>query len=279
MTPGTRIRVERTEATTARPSAVPPAPHFRPGPTPRDRARAVAPRLSVVVPAYNEARRIEPTLIEVLAYLDALGNPYEVLVVDDGSTDGTDRIVTRVLADHPTVALLAYRPNRGKGHAVRTGVLEATGDRILLCDADLATPIEELDRLQEWLDAGCHVAIGSRALPESLLAIRQPWYRELAGRALNQLVRRLAVPRIRDTQCGFKLFQGDTARALFRQSREDGFGFDIEVLHRAHRLGHTIAEVPVRWRHQDGSKVRLMRDSVRMMATIARVRLSHGVTR
>ncbi len=233
-----------------------------------------APRLSVVIPAYNEEQRIERTLQRIVEYLDARGDSYEILVVSDGSTDATEAIVQRFAQTHPQVHLLAYQPNRGKGHAVRYGILRARGERILFSDADLATPIEELEKLEPYLDQGYAIAIGSRPLRESQLIVRQPFYREMAGRAFNKVVQLLAVRGIHDTQCGFKLFTREAAHDIFARCQLNGFSFDFEALYYAQRLGYPIAEVPIRWRHQEGSKVRLLRDGLRMLRDLVWLRLN-----
>lgn len=232
------------------------------------------PRLSVVIPAYNEQDRIERTLHRVVEYLNARGDAYEVLVVSDGSTDATEAIVQRFAQAHPEVKLFAYQPNRGKGYAVRYGILRAQGERILFSDADLATPIEELEKLEPYLDKGYPIAIGSRPLRESKLVVRQPFYREMAGRAFNKVVQLLAVRGIHDTQCGFKLFTREAAHAIFSRCRLNGFSFDFESLFYAQRLGYAIAEVPIRWMHQEGSKVRLLRDGLRMLRDLLWLRLN-----
>ncbi|MCS7300756.1 MAG: glycosyltransferase family 2 protein [Fimbriimonadales bacterium] len=232
-----------------------------------------APRLSVVIPAYNEATRIERTLQRIVEYLETRGDAYEILVVSDGSTDETEALVQRFAQAHPKVQLLAYQPNRGKGYAVRYGILRARGERILFSDADLATPIEELEKLEPYLEQGYQVAIGSRPLRESQLVVRQPLYREMAGRAFNKVVQLLAVRGIHDTQCGFKLFTRDAAQAIFSRCRLNGFSFDFEALFYAQRLGYRIAEVPIRWMHQEGSKVRLLRDGLRMLRDLVWLRL------
>jgi glycosyltransferase involved in cell wall biosynthesis len=218
--------------------------------------------LSVVIPAYNEERRLPGTLRAVLGYLSRHGTDWEVLVVDDGSTDATARVV-RSFAD-PRLELIRWPVNRGKGHAVRVGVLASTGRRVLLSDADLAAPIEELPRLRAALDTsagvgagvGAGAAIGSRALAGSRLAVRQHPLRELCGRIGNGLIRGIAVPGIADTQCGFKLYDGEPARLVYRLARLDGWCSDAEVLHLFARLGFGVIEVPIRWSHQPGSKVR-----------------------
>ncbi len=238
-----------------------------------------SPFLSVVVPAYNEEGRLGETLPAMYDYLHEHYRPFELLVVDDGSTDRTAAIVQQFAQQHPEVRLISYQPNRGKGHAVRTGVLQARGEWVLFSDADLATPMEELDRLAEKLREGYDIAIASRAAEGAQLVIRQPWYRELAGRSFNLMVQLMAVPGIRDTQCGFKLFRQQAAQDIFSRCEEDGFSFDIEVLHVAQRLGYRIAEVPVRWMHREGSKVRLVRDAVRMFLALRRIARRHQALR
>lgn len=221
--------------------------------------------LSVVVPAYNEERRLAPTLAAIRAYLEdgAEGAPqgsdrtrWELIVVDDGSTDGTLDIAADAEAADPRVRLVHSPHNRGKGHALRLGVLASRGDRVLITDADLATPIEELECLDKALAEGHAAAIGSRARPGATIESHQHRLRELLGRTGNFLIRTVAVPGVRDTQCGFKLFDGDRARAAFAASRLRGWGIDVEILQYFRRAGWPVAEVPVRWAHQEGSKVR-----------------------
>ncbi|NGO15358.1 glycosyltransferase family 2 protein [Streptomyces sp. HC44] len=213
--------------------------------------------LSVVVPAYNEERRLGPTLESIVGHLREGGGrrgDWEVIVVDDGSTDGTRDVVATV--PDRRVKLVTSPRNRGKGSALRLGVLASYGRRVLITDADLAAPIEELDRLDKALSEGHSAAIGSRAAPGATIEHRQDRLRELLGRTGNFLIRRVAVPGIRDTQCGFKLFDGDQAREAFAASRLDGWGIDVEVLQYFRRSGWPVVEVPVRWSHQSGSKVR-----------------------
>ncbi|MFE3589518.1 glycosyltransferase [Streptomyces niveus] len=224
--------------------------------------------LTVVVPAYNEEHRLRPTLDAICAYLRAdpeRWGDWELIVVDDGSTDGTADVAARAAADEPRVQVLTSEVNRGKGHALRLGVLASYGRRVLVTDADLATPIEELDALDDLLsnddvyDSGYEATaavIGSRALPDSRVEVRQRPVREWLGRLGNRLIRLVAVRGIHDTQCGFKLFDGDKARAAFAASRLDGWGIDVEILRHFRRAGWPVAEVPVRWSHQSGSKVR-----------------------
>ncbi|WP_405062766.1 glycosyltransferase family 2 protein [Kribbella sp. NBC_01505] len=208
----------------------------------------------MVIPAYNEEQRLPQTLRAVTAHLGTVCQDWEVLVVDDGSADDTARAVQA--AGDSRVRLIRWPVNRGKGHAVRIGILASRGARVLMCDADNATPIEQLGILQTALDGGASAAIGSRALADSELEIRQSRLRETCGRIGNALIQAFAVPGIQDTQCGFKLYDGPRARLVFQLARIDGWCSDAEVLHLFHRLGLEVAEVPVRWFDRDGSKLR-----------------------
>ncbi|RYG47759.1 glycosyltransferase family 2 protein [bacterium] len=229
-----------------------------------------APHLTVVIPAYNEEERLPRTLERIVEYYSAQTYSWEVIVVSDGSKDGTGEIV-RNAAD-PRVKLIEYQPNRGKGFAVRTGMLAAEGDLVLFCDADLATPQEETEKLLPHMAQGARVAIGSRPLEKSNLEIRQPWYRELAGRGFNTLIQILAIRGIEDTQCGFKMFDREATQEIFSRCKLDGFGFDFEALMIARDLGYRIDEVPIRWRHMEGSKVSLLRDGMRMLRDLLKLR-------
>lgn len=234
-----------------------------------------SPRLTIVVPAYNEEQRLGATLKRMLAYFDAQPYPYEILVVSDGSTDGTNAL-TQTIADHRSeVRLISYQPNHGKGYAVRQGMLQAEGERILFSDADLATPIEEVEKLLAKLDEGYEIAIGSRDVVGSQLIKRQSALREFGGKAFNRLVQLLAVPGIKDTQCGFKMFTRKAAHNIFPRCRVEHFAFDVEVLYLGIRLfGYKVAEVPVRWAHQEGSKVVFHRDAYRMAKTLLQIRMT-----
>jgi dolichyl-phosphate beta-glucosyltransferase len=235
-----------------------------------------APYLSVVIPAYNEAGRIRATLIRVREYLVSRDYTSEVVVVDDGSNDNTASIAEEELRSFPSV-VLRYTPNHGKGYAVRYGMLRARGRYILFSDADLATPIEEVEKLFTAVRDGAEIAIGSRDVPGAKLVRRQSIIREFGGKLFNRCVQVFAVPGIHDTQCGFKLFTSDAARRVFGLCTIDNFSFDVEVLFVARRLGYRIAEVPVTWRHQEGSKVRLWRDGPRMLRTLIRIRTTRYV--
>jgi len=202
-----------------------------------------SPRLSVVIPAYNEATRIGPTLDRVLAYIRSRGEPFEVLVVDDGSVDGTAETVER--RGDSEVRVLVLAANQGKGAAVRRGVEESTGEFILITDADLAAPIEDLERLEPFARNGHAVVCGSRALAESEIRIRQPFYRDRMGKMFNFIIRALGLSSFHDTQCGFKLLRAEEAREIFARTHIDRFAFDVEILYLAEQLGFKTAEVPV----------------------------------
>ncbi|MEK7751496.1 MAG: dolichyl-phosphate beta-glucosyltransferase [Acidobacteriota bacterium] len=230
--------------------------------------------ISIVVPAYNEERRLPSTLDALVAYLDAREWTFaEIVVVDDGSTDGTVALVERRRAARPLIRLLRNPGNRGKGYAVRHGVLEAKGDWILFSDADLSTPIGELDKLYAAAQArGAQAAIGSRALDRSLIQRHQPGLRETAGKFFNLVMRLTTGLPFRDTQCGFKLFQAPAAREIFRRQQLDGFGFDVEALFIARKLGLLAIEVPVRWSDVEGTKVSTLR-GLDAFVDLARIRL------
>jgi dolichyl-phosphate beta-glucosyltransferase len=216
--------------------------------------------ISIIIPAYNEQARLPDTLRRVERYLQESGwNFHEILIVDDGSTDGTADAATGFEKTNPNVRLLRNPGNRGKGFAVRHGMLEARGEWRLFSDADLSTPIEELEKLWCAVAPGTdQVAIGSRALDKSLIGVHQPGYRETMGRVFNGVMRAATGLHISDTQCGFKLFRGNVAEEVFSRQTLDRFGFDAEVLYIAARRGYGIAEVPVRWNHVEGSKVGML---------------------
>ncbi|MET9099486.1 dolichyl-phosphate beta-glucosyltransferase [Streptomyces antibioticus] len=252
------------------PADPPPAPSGTGVP---DLSDTGVPDLSVVVPAYDEERRIGPTLDAVTRYLRESGGSWEIVVADDGSTDGTREVVTG--RRDPQVRLVGDPVNRGKGHALRLGIAASRGRRILVMDADLAAPVEELAHLERALSEGHAAAIGSRAVPGATLGARQRRIRELLGTAGNFLIRGTTLRGIRDTQCGFKLFDGDKARAAFAASRLDGWAVDVEVLRHFRRAGWPVAEVPVHWSHRPGSKVRPL-DYPRFLRDLVRLRL-HSV--
>jgi len=213
--------------------------------------------LSVVIPAYNEEKRLPATLDRVLAWLDSRKLEFaEVIVVNDGSADGTAALVERYAKEHPCLRLLNNPGNRGKGYSVRRGMLEARGEWLLFSDADLSTPIEDASNLYAVaLGAEADIAIGSRAVDRSLVSVHQPAMRELSGRFFNLVMRMVTGLRFRDTQCGFKLYRASAAREVFSRQKLDGFSFDVEDLYIALRLGIPAIEVPVHWANVEGTKV------------------------
>ncbi|MEU6719073.1 dolichyl-phosphate beta-glucosyltransferase [Nonomuraea sp. NPDC046802] len=214
------------------------------------------PDLSVVIPAYNEEGRLGRTLAQVADHLRGTPLSWEIVVVDDGSADGTAEVAERAAASEPRVRLVRDPVNGGKGHAVRSGVLRTTGRQVLVCDADLATPIEELAALRGALASGADAAIGSRAVSGARIETRQTRPRETLGVLANLLIRALVLPGVADTQCGFKLFDGDKARAVFGRGRLTGWAADVEILRLFRDQGWRVREVPVRWAHQPVSRVR-----------------------
>ena len=231
--------------------------------------------LSVVIPAYNEAERIGLTLKKIHEYLLTKDYRYEIIVVDDGSTDDTRRVVRKTAQEIPFVRLLENGANRGKGYSVRAGVLDSHGKIILFSDADLSTPIQEVSYLEYWLNNGYDIAIGSRALPGSEILVRQPRHREGMGKIFNRLVQLLTVSGIRDTQCGFKLFKKEVAKVLFAKQTVWGFGFDVEILFMASKSGYRIKEVPIKWINSLDSRVHIVKDSFSMLVDLVRIRTQY----
>jgi dolichyl-phosphate beta-glucosyltransferase len=230
--------------------------------------------LSVIVPAYNEAARIEAPLRRMCAYFAAQPYACEILVVDDGSDDDTSALVRRVAESAPVpVRALRYARNRGKGHALKVGFEAARGERILFSDADLSTPIEETEAFLLALDQGFDVAIGTRKHARARITLRQPRHREAMGRVFTWLVRRLLAD-VSDATCGFKAFRGPAGRDLFARVRIPDWGFDAELLMLVRRLGYRLTEVPVQWQDREGTKVRLLRDALR--SGLALVRIAAG---
>ncbi len=226
----------------------------------------------MIIPAYNEESRLPGYLEEVLAYLGRQAPSSEVIVVDDGSSDNTAALVERFSAAEPRVRLIRLPRNRGKGFAVKTGMLAARGALRLFTDADGATPIGELERLRKAVEVGADVAVASRAMRDDSRNVATRLHRKVMGTVFNWIVRTFAVRGINDTQCGFKLFTADAAATAFPLQSISGFGFDVEVLYICVKKGFRIKEVPVNWSDVKGSKVRLVRDSVRMFRDILTVR-------
>jgi dolichyl-phosphate beta-glucosyltransferase len=234
--------------------------------------------LSVVIPAYNEARRLPSCLQSVAAYLNGRGLSHEILVVDDGSSDETAALVEQVGAQYQAIRLIRLPRNRGKGAAVRAGMRAAQGKLRLFADADGATPIQELARLEAAVNGGADLAIGSRTLAsrDSHYRVQARLHRTLLGNLFNRIVRALGVRHIHDTQCGFKLFREAVAQDLFSVARIDGYGFDLELLYIAQRRGYRIAEVPINWADQPGSKVRVLSDGLLMLGELLVIRQNHA---
>ncbi|MEE9562690.1 MAG: dolichyl-phosphate beta-glucosyltransferase [Thermoanaerobaculia bacterium] len=225
--------------------------------------------LSVVIPCFNEEARLGATLGKIVGYLDQRGKTYEILVIDDGSQDATVS-VAEALAFEP-MRVLEHGENRGKGAAVRTGVLASTGEWVLITDADLSTPIEDLERL-ERRSAEAEIVLGSRAVAESEIVRHQPLYRELMGKTFNVIIRSIGLVGLHDTQCGFKLFRGPVARELFECSKVDHFAFDVEVVWLAQKAGYTVVEEGVTWEDSPSSRVSPIGDSWRMLIDVLRLR-------
>lgn len=229
---------------------------------------------SVVLPAYNEAQRLPRYLTEVATFFEEGGEPYEIIVVDDGSRDSTRERVRELQAAHRRLRLIALPSNCGKGYAVRVGMVNARGAFRLFADADGATPIVEVERFLPALRAGADVVIGSRVLAAPGVTVQARPHRVWAGRIFSWLVAGLGLRQIADSQCGFKCFRAPAAEDLFRSLRTDGFGFDVELLLLAQRRGYTIVEVAVNWADQSGSKVSVLTDGPRMLWQILAIRLS-----
>lgn len=232
------------------------------------------PETTIVIAAYNEEKRLPESLRKIQAYLAASGLAAEIVVVDDGSTDQTAAVVRALLPKMNNLRLVSYPRNRGKGFALRTGVLSSQGALVLVTDADLSTPIEELDTLRRHLRPQAHqIAIGSRALSLSRIVEAQPLWRRGMSRMFNRMVRTLVLDDFRDTQCGFKLFSGEIARSLFREAKTNRFAWDVEILALAKRYGYRVAEVPVEWRNSADSKVRPVFDSLQMLSDLVKIRM------
>lgn len=224
------------------------------------------PKLSVVIPAYNEEKRIKPTIESIDAYLSKQSYTYEIIVVSDGSTDKTVDVVKEYQrATMKELKLNANPVNRGKGFVVRDGVGMAEGEYILFMDADNATRIEEIENFWPWFDKGYDVVFGSRYVKGAKMPVKQPWFRRLAGRMSNLLIQALLLPGIHDTQCGFKAFKKDAAHRLFSVSKINGWGFDMEVLALAKAWGYKMKEVPVIWYEIAGTKLKLVRAMIKTL--------------
>ena len=235
---------------------------------------ALPPQLSIVIPAFNEARRLPAGLDRLSSYLTALGESWEILVVVEKSRDETFELASRAAAKQENIRVIGGTVHRGKGYAVRIGMLDARGEIIFFMDADLSTPPEEIGTFVTYLERHpeIDVLIGNRAHRQSDIAKRQSLVRRSMGQMFNTLIRILAPLRIRDTQCGFKAFRRKAAHAIFARQRIDGFAFDVETLLLAGHLGFRVADMPVRWINSEQSTVRLVRDSLQMLRDLIVIR-------
>jgi len=228
--------------------------------------------LSVVVPCFNEDARLPSSLEQAEAYLGLQGPAFELLLVDDGSSDRTPELIREAASKNKHVHAVFLPANRGKGRAVAEGVARSRGGLVLISDADFSAPIQEMPKLEAAIAAGADVAIGSRA-KRGAREVDQPLHRRLMGKSFNLLVQGLLLPGVWDTQCGFKLFRGDVARDLFGRLRTEGFAYDVEILVLARRSGYKISEVPVRWINSSTSRVQTVRHSRQMLADVLHIRL------
>lgn len=235
----------------------------------------MTPDISIVVPAFDEAERIGNSVQKMLAYLSSEGIRSELIVVDDGSRDATANVAAKAAAEFPNIEtnIIRYEPNRGKGFAVKTGLLAARAEIALFTDADLSTPIEEMHKLIDPIKSGeFDVTFGSRALDRSLIGTHQPWRREQGGKVFNLIVRLMTGMPFWDTQCGFKAFNVAKFRPLLDVMKIDRFGFDVEFIYVAQLHGLRLKEIPVRWNNDDRSKVSVIRDSLRMFDEVRQIR-------
>ena len=232
--------------------------------------------LSIVIPAYNEEWRLPPTLLDMIDYFDSRNLDYEIIVVDDGSTDHTAAVVKKMKKIRQQVCLIQLPKNRGKGHAVKTGVLNSHGKYVLFADADGSTPIKEIERLEAHFDKDTKIVIGSRALSSEDTFVTMRWYHPLLERVFNFCVKLLILPGIADTQCGFKMFTAECAHFLFERQKAERWSFDIEILFIARKAGLQIAEVPINWNDVPGSKVNLFLDAMGMFGDIFTFKAHHA---
>ncbi len=233
------------------------------------------PEISIVIPAYNEARTISSTLRAIADYFRTHEIAGEIIVVDDGSSDATAALARDTDSAGVPVEVLVNERNRGKGYSVRRGILAARGKYVGFADADMSTPIAELDKVRPALAAGADVVIGSRALADSEIDEHQPWWRERAGKLFGCFMRCVLLPGIADSQCGFKFFSRAAAREISSRQKLSGWAFDVELLYLARRLGYEIVEIPVHWVNDPDSRVRMLRDGLKMCLDVLRIRCLH----
>ncbi|MCS7151562.1 MAG: glycosyltransferase family 2 protein [Endomicrobia bacterium] len=230
--------------------------------------------LSIIIPVYNEEERIVRTLSTIIGYLEGIMYDFEIIAIDDGSVDNTPKILQNFASSYTKIKVLNNTINLGKGAAVRNGVLNAEGEYIYFTDADLSTPIEELEKFLSYIK-DYDIVIGSRATKGSQILVHQPFYREFMGKTFNKLVKLFFRMNFNDTQCGAKLFKKDVAKKIFSISKINGFAFDVEVLYIAELYGYKIKEVPVLWRHSKGSKVHLVKNGLEMLVDLFRIKFNN----
>jgi dolichyl-phosphate beta-glucosyltransferase len=230
-------------------------------------------KISIIIPCYNESQRIWTTLIKINAFLPACFKDFEIIVVNDGSSDDTEAVVLKAEKQIPAIKYLGYEVNQGKGYAIRKGVLHSTNELVLLTDADLSVPIEDIEKLLVWFDKGFEVVIGSRGLAESRILIRQPWWRQSMGKIFNIIIKIFLLRDFQDTQCGFKLLEGSCARKVFGCGVVNRFAYDVEFLFLAKTMGCEIKEVPIRWINSFASKVHPIKDSLQMAKDVVKIAL------
>jgi len=228
--------------------------------------------LSIVIPAYNEEKTIENTIYSINGYLKNKNFNYEIIVVDDGSKDKTSLKVQEISKNITVVRLVSYKPNKGKGEAIQQGIFAAKGNLILFSDADLSTPISELEKLIPWIKEGYDIIIGSRRVQTSNITKKQPFHRRLSGKIFQWMIRVVLHLPFSDTQCGFKLFKGSVAKELFSKLKHKGFVFDVEIIYKAYISGYKIAEVGVLWANDPTSTVRFFRDSMKCFVDLWKIR-------
>ena len=233
-------------------------------------------KLSVIIPAYNEAERLPSTIEEAYGWLtESFEANFEIIVVDDGSSDETVAKTHEMITTHPQLKILAQPQNQGKGAAVKRGMLEATGEIRLFMDADHSTHIREAAKVLAATNKGAEVVIASRQHPESDISVSQSWLREHMGQSFNFIMRSIVGLEMQDTQCGFKAFTAKAAEDIFSRQKLDGFSFDVELLFLASKLGYNIAEIPVEWINEPNSRVRMIADPALMFADVLRIRRMH----
>jgi len=229
--------------------------------------------LSVIIPAYNEEKRLLSTLSKICAYLSTKDFPYEIIVVDDGSTDNTLQMVKNFASSNRHIVILINEQNSGKGYSVRKGMLSARGEYAFFTDADLSTPIEEIEKCLPYLINGYDVVIGSRSMPGSDILVHQPWYREKMGKIFNFMVNMVLLKGIIDTQCGFKGFKREAVKSVFNRCKIDGFSFDVEALYLSRKYNFKIKEIPIRWENSPLSKVSPIKHSLQMFKDLIGIKI------